>query len=130
MYAGQNVKRSQEVPDKIVDSIRVELILTYNSDSSFDFKRTGPKKEEDEDDENSGLWIIPSYFNHACDPNTVKIYLKDFAMIYTIKDIRKGEELTNDWLGSLSYAKRQEVCNCCFRIVYHKRIQKNTNLLK
>lgn len=111
MYAGPNVKRNQEVPAGMVDSIRVELILTYNSASSLDLKQLGNPlvSYEEELNSNSGLWITPSYFNHSCAPNTTQLYLRDFLMIYTTRDIQKGEELTCDWLGTECYSKRQEV---------------------
>ena len=57
---------------------------------------------------NSGLWIMPSYFNHSCVPNTTRFYLCDFVMFYALRDIEENEEITARYADG-SYKERQEV---------------------
>lgn len=110
MYPGEEIDRSQKVPEGIVDSCRAELILTYNSFITQDQKDfvSGAASGEGME-ENSGIWIFPSYFNHSCVPNTIRIYLKDFVLFYAFKDIELDEELTIQYCGLSSYSEREKV---------------------
>ena len=40
-----------------------------------------------------GLWLIPSFFNHSCAPNTIRIVIGDLMFIRAGKNIQKGEEI-------------------------------------
>ncbi len=56
-----------------------------------------------------GLWLFPSYFNHACSGNSFFIILGDMMMIYTRRDVSKGEELTINYVSPLlKYSVRKE----------------------
>ena len=58
-----------------------------------------------------GLWLIPSYFNHSCIGNSFHICIGDMMMIYTRRDINKDEELTLNYLASeQKYSIRLEKC--------------------
>ena len=41
-----------------------------------------------------GLWILPSFFNHSCDPNTILLFIGDAIFIRAGKYIYNGEEIT------------------------------------
>lgn len=114
--------RNPSIPDSIVDSIRAELILKYNSFSSQDYPLTHKESQNDPinsssrmqkmlEKDNSGLWMFPSYFNHSCVANTLRLFLNDFMLMYALKDIKKGEELTTVYCGMNEYDKRAEVCS-------------------
>lgn len=68
----------------------------------------------------SGLWIIPSYFNHSCCPNLIRIFFSDVMLIYTKFDIKAGEELNISYIGfEPCFESRQSslksyefVCDC------------------
>lgn len=107
MYAGPDVDRSREVPEGIVDSSRVELILTYNSFITQDEKDFAGSQSDMQD--NSGFWLYPCYFNHSCVPNMSRLYLKDFVMFYATKDVEPGEELTTQYTGMSKYDEREKV---------------------
>lgn len=119
LYAGPDIDRDQVVPEGIVDSSRVELILTYNSFITQDQKEfvSGAKSSGDGMEENSGLWVFPCYFNHSCVPNTVRLYLKDFVMFYAFRDIDKDEEVTTQYTGLSSYEERDRVLIELIRIL-------------
>lgn len=114
--------RNQSIPDSIVDSTRTELILKYNSFSSQNYPSIPKEFENNQtnstlamqkmlEKDNTGLWIFPSYFNHSCVANTQRLFLNDFMLMYTLRDIKKGEELTTVYCGLNEYDKRAEVCS-------------------
>ena len=119
LYPGPEFNRSQAIPDGIIDTDRVEQILNYNEFESEDLKELESRSEISmsmqncpKRTNNSGLWIVPSYFNHSCVPNTTRFYLRDFVMFYAFRDIEKGEEITASYTGYEtyeSYQERQEV---------------------
>jgi SET domain len=41
-----------------------------------------------------GLWILPSFVNHSCDPNTRRIHVGDWLILHASRDIKAGEEIT------------------------------------
>lgn len=119
LYAGPGVDRNETVADGIVNSSRVEQVLTYNSFITQDqkeFVSGAASSGEDGMEDNSGLWLFPCYFNHSCVPNTVRLYLKDFVMFYAFKDIEKGEELTTQYCGLSSLEEREKVARNYFPI--------------
>lgn len=111
--------RNKLVPDGIVDSTRLEHILNYNSFESVDLaeQMLKNKYKNSFEEKNNGLWIVPSYLNHSCLPNTVRIYLKDIVMIYAFKDIQKDQEVTTQYVGFDSFSCREEVFfrNICIK---------------
>lgn len=112
LYAGPDIDRTQEVPTGIVDSTRVELILTYNSfvtQDEKDFASGAAAGRNSDMQENTGFWVFPCYFNHSCVPNTSRFYLKDFVMFYVSKDIEAGEELTIQYTGVSKFDEREKV---------------------
>jgi len=48
------------------------------------------------------------YVNHSCDPNTIVV---DNSSDVAIRDIKKGEEITNDYSGSFIPGEVMK-CNC------------------
>jgi tetratricopeptide (TPR) repeat protein len=97
LYSGPTYKRNKIINDRLVDVSRIEAIQTFNSfksefisfkiaDILKDVKNNKMKALVNLDEENnSGLWIMPSFFNHSCVPNTQRFFFSDFMKIYTSK---------------------------------------------
>ena len=113
LYPGPSIDRHKVIDDSIVDTARLEAILTFNSfkTQSIDFQIEGScelclNKEKD----SSGIWIYPSYFNHSCVPNAKIISFYDVMLIYTNRDIKQGEEIFVNYIGMAAYKKRSQIC--------------------
>ncbi len=66
------------------------------------------KSHSQSNNKSSGLWILPSYFNHSCCPNLIRIFFSDVMLIYAKYDIKAGEELNISYIGFEScYESRQ-----------------------
>lgn len=83
LYAGPNLDRNQPVSEFIVDTQRIEAILTFNSfkSESYDVTISDTVKNT------NGFWLFPSYFNHSCLPNAKLFTFSDYMMIYTSRFI-------------------------------------------
>ncbi|KAH7699132.1 TPR domain protein [Aphelenchoides avenae] len=118
LYAG-TFSRVEVLPEGIVDTGRIEQALIYNSFRSQD---TFNMQDEEEATEMqpSGLWIKPSYFNHACLANAYRTFYADVMVVFAIADIPKGAEVTLSYIdATLPYTKRSQllegygfVCQC------------------
>ena len=59
--------------------------------------------------EGSGLWIMPSYINHSCWPNSIRSFLGDLLIVRAARDIPEGEEITLNYVESdFGVQKRQK----------------------
>lgn len=118
LYGGPHIERSQPVADGIVDLDRLSSILTYNSFTSENFPSSGSQRVSQCGDplgnvkENSGIWLIPSYFNHSCVPNCRRIFTGDYCIIFALRDIKENEELTYSYLVDHDFEERsQALCH-------------------
>ena len=118
MYPGPKIDRNQEIPEGIIDSDRIEQIICFNEFASENLKEFNSLTElnMNESEKNTGLWIMPSYFNHSCLPNAARFFLQDFVVFYAIRDIEENEEITTGYVGCMSYKERQEVS----KLIFHK----------
>jgi hypothetical protein len=87
LYPGPKFSRieretSDLCEESVIDSDRLFSIVHYNSFSST-YDRVIENKMDSLVDQNQGLWIVPSYFNHSCLENTITHFFSDFMMIYT-----------------------------------------------
>ena len=56
-----------------------------------------------------GIWGYASLINNDCSPNTMYLGIGNFLILYSIKDIKKGEEITCRYNNSsLTFKDRQE----------------------
>ena len=39
------------------------------------------------------FWLVPSFINHSCIPNVVKLFIDDICIIRAITDISEGDEI-------------------------------------
>ncbi|KAE8732937.1 ATP/GTP-binding family protein, putative isoform 1 [Hibiscus syriacus] len=57
-----------------------------------------------------GLWILASFINHSCNPNTRRLHVGDYAMVHASRDVKAGEEITFMYFDTLSpFEKRAEM---------------------
>lgn len=42
----------------------------------------------------TGLWILQSFINHACNSNAGRYYIGDICFVRAEKSIKQGEEIT------------------------------------
>nr|CAB3496955.1 unnamed protein product [Digitaria exilis] len=56
-----------------------------------------------------GLWILPSFINHSCQPNARRTHVGDHAIVHASRDIKAGEEITFSYFDVLvPVSKRRE----------------------
>ncbi|XP_072973701.1 methyltransferase FGSG_00040 [Typha angustifolia] len=65
-----------------------------------------------------GLWILPSFVNHSCNPNARRVHVGDRVVLHASRDIKAGEEITFAYFDVLSpLSKRREMAKrwgfCC-----------------
>ena len=56
----------------------------------------------------SGIWIMPSYINHSCWPNSVRSFLGDLLIVRAARDIQEGEEITMNYLDNESCLQNRQ----------------------
>ncbi len=101
---GPHYSRHFTPSEFLIDIERIASIQLLNSFASEPFLKNSAKRS-------SGLWSVPSYFNHSCVPNTVRFFFGDIMLIYARRDIFKGEQVTVNYLSNqLEYGERQEIC--------------------
>jgi hypothetical protein len=80
-----------ESPIHFSTDIDVGHIQAVCSLNQFGF---GPLEQE-----TAALYLLPSYFNHSCVPNTVMEYFRGVMVIRACMRISKGEEITLSYYG-------------------------------
>ncbi|KAL8533784.1 hypothetical protein ACS0TY_009975 [Phlomoides rotata] len=59
-----------------------------------------------------GLWILASFINHSCDPNTRRVHIGDHVVVHAARDVKAGEELCFAYFDVLSpLNNRREMAN-------------------
>jgi tetratricopeptide (TPR) repeat protein len=48
-----------------------------------------------------GLWALPSFVNHSCCPNSVRLHLGDTLFLHASRQLEAGEEVTISYVNSL-----------------------------
>ena len=56
----------------------------------------------------SGIWIMPSYINHSCWPNSVRSFLGDLLIVCAARDIHEGEEISMAYLDNESCLQKRQ----------------------
>ena len=57
-----------------------------------------------------GLWLLPSFINHSCCPNSRRLHVGDYLIVHASKDLKAGEEITFAYLDPLCpLSKRREM---------------------
>jgi hypothetical protein len=82
----------------LIDTARIEEICQINQFEILNrFAFMGFDEESTYPD---GLWVLPSFINHSCAPNSFHTSFGDLMMIRAMRDLREGEEVT------IAYGKR------------------------
>uniref|UniRef100_A0AC35F0H7 SET domain-containing protein n=1 Tax=Panagrolaimus sp. PS1159 TaxID=55785 RepID=A0AC35F0H7_9BILA len=104
LYAG-DMKQDEEIPFGIIDAARIQKISSYNRFSS---KEWDAEKLE-LPNEDSHLFILPSYFNHSCLANANRTFYGDVMVIHATMDIKKGDEICLSYKSPmLNFTVRKE----------------------
>ena len=56
----------------------------------------------------SGLWIMPSYINHSCWPNSVRSFLGNLLIVRAARNIPEGEEITINYIENESGVQERQ----------------------
>jgi tetratricopeptide (TPR) repeat protein len=118
LFSG-DLDRNEEIDSGIIDIERIEKICSFNSFGSIEVFEA-LMNQKDSKKKSTGLWIYPSFINHSCVSNSFNVFYGDVMMIYAIKNLKKGEEITLSYLDPFEpYDKRLEkmkcfkfICNC------------------
>ena len=119
------------------NSFKVNLSqFKFNRIAQYVFSR-GPGMEN----QVTGLWHLPSFFNHSCVPNASSDFLGDMLFVFAKQDIHKNEEINInyfDYNKILSYEDRCECieeygfkCDCrlCELDSRDKQLQRRENMI-
>ncbi|KAI6661527.1 hypothetical protein LOD99_13400 [Oopsacas minuta] len=68
-----------------------------------------------------GFWFLPSFINHSCIPNAVKIHIRDICIVRTITDIPEGDEVLAS-LYPLSLCSHVDLRQCDCKLCHFERI--------
>ncbi|KAL3695825.1 hypothetical protein R1sor_009901 [Riccia sorocarpa] len=110
-------------PQKNVDLSFIDVVrkVTFNT---FDASRavTDGLKPEAEDDTcrtiSSGLWVLPSFLNHSCVPNTGITFVGRAMFLRASRDLKAGEELTTSYTACSDPNRKKSInkwhfeCTC------------------
>ncbi|KAI8893563.1 hypothetical protein BC833DRAFT_569090, partial [Globomyces pollinis-pini] len=101
-YDRTNIECFSDDGQVIVDIELIDRICSLNAFHADNQKYT---KEEDSP---TGLWILPSFFNHSCIDNAQRGVFRGDVMIITAKQyISKGEEVTMSLMSCLAQRYQQ-----------------------
>uniref|UniRef100_A0AC35EVQ2 SET domain-containing protein n=1 Tax=Panagrolaimus sp. PS1159 TaxID=55785 RepID=A0AC35EVQ2_9BILA len=113
---GDNIAKYEEIPFGVIDAQRVQQISANNPFVSDDIC----PDDNIAKNQNSHLYILPSYFNHSCLPNAFRSFFGDIIAIHASEDIKKGDEIFLPYLYPLNaYLERKNtimargfICQC------------------
>ncbi|CAJ0894566.1 5165_t:CDS:2 [Entrophospora sp. SA101] len=117
LYSGPDlapISKRDENALHSVDINRIEKIVKYNTFSLLSYEQVSEYVEGmsllDVEKNGTALWILPSYFNHACVDNNVSwVGFGDLMILRTSRLVLKGEELVLSYCSSDS--PYEERCN-------------------
>jgi len=116
----------QEVADENIDMERAKNICAYNQFAAMDSSITSTlekvrwqstltkqptqsdlEKFESKERNGSGMWLLPSYFNHSCCPNVTHDTYGDFMVMRTATDVEPNVELCISYVAiNMSHEER------------------------
>jgi SET domain-containing protein len=56
----------------------------------------------------AGIYPTLAMFNHSCDPSIVRFYIEDAVCVQSIKNIRKGEEICENYGPIFFHSNRED----------------------
>jgi tetratricopeptide (TPR) repeat protein len=109
------IPRDIPLPDGVVDVNRIQKICWLNQvliDNEFAAREA---QRKDSEDLPCGIWIFPSFINHSCDPNAIRICYGDVMMVRALRDIRQGEEIVVDYVRKAADPRSSEMIHFNFK---------------
>jgi hypothetical protein len=96
----------ETLSDGIIDMERIDTICSINR---FIMINEFGDPIRDLEKPSVGIWIFPSFINHSCDEDTLRVFYGD-----VVKSIRAGEEIVIDYLpkqfdATVRYCKRPKL---------------------
>ena len=97
-----------------IDTFQVAAIMEHNAfgcPNTCTVDELGTKKASKKNDPSGsvGIWVVASYFNHACDANVRRAFFGDIMIVRATKDISKGQEIFIPYRSpEYDYVKTQE----------------------
>jgi tetratricopeptide (TPR) repeat protein len=96
----------------VIDTFQVAAIMEHNCFGCAETRTAdalGAAKASDRESKSVGVWILASYFNHACDANAHRSFMGDIMVVRAGKDIKKDEEISIAYRApEFDYDKTQE----------------------
>ncbi|TFY64492.1 hypothetical protein EVJ58_g2593 [Rhodofomes roseus] len=112
-------------PRHRIDLAQLESICTHNAFGVMPLRPEDRRKPDDLDklDSSTGLYPLPSLFNHSCAPNSHIVFIGDIMMMRASRTIHRDEEVTSAYMTpTTSYFERRktlqegwlmsEICDC------------------
>lgn len=90
LYAGEDIPKGKKIVEYFGRTISEKE--EYTSNSKYLFEINSRRTIDGTDRKN-----IARYINHSCRPNAEALIPKDRVFIWSIKNIKKGEEITFDY---------------------------------
>ena len=111
LYAATNIKKDAEIIEykgKIITVKETEINPKFDNDKAIYLFNLNKKYDLDGDFKYNTARLI----NHSCDPNCEVDGVGLKLWIYSIKDIKKNEELTYDYGFSFDKDYKNYPCRC------------------
>lgn len=105
-YKGTGKQSAANNDGPIVNTFQVHDIVARNAFGPGPVYSGGHHRDEDVSNASTGLWILASYTNHSCVPNSKKEYVGDLMILRATRSIRVGEEITHSYDESSDYEVR------------------------
>lgn len=106
-YFGEEVKERADEDDQLSDDeIYICTLLShflevyqFNTHEVAQYEMIAHNREEGSKSVFIGGAVYPTLamFNHSCDPSIVRYYIEDTVIVQTIKNIKKGEEICENY---------------------------------
>jgi tetratricopeptide (TPR) repeat protein len=108
LYSGQ-VDRNVKIRNGFIDVGRIEHIHSFNAFCQpKNYSNINPNTEDLLEKISTGLWLLPSFFNHSCCNNAKFEIYGDIMVIRARRDIKKDEEIALAYIHPLySFEKRK-----------------------
>uniref|UniRef100_A0A915CRW4 SET domain-containing protein n=1 Tax=Ditylenchus dipsaci TaxID=166011 RepID=A0A915CRW4_9BILA len=118
LFAGNDLS-DKNISEGVVDAKRIQRICIFNSFTPIKFFDPFNVRNETKM-RSTGLWTFPSYINHSCIENCMRIFYGDIMMVYAAIDIKKGDEILYSYVHPLQDYKERQLrlrlynftCNC------------------
>eukprot|EP00095_Tigriopus_kingsejongensis_P008472 maker-scaffold18_size714446-snap-gene-3.28 protein:Tk08472 transcript:maker-scaffold18_size714446-snap-gene-3.28-mRNA-1 annotation:"set and mynd domain-containing" len=85
-------------------------VLQFNAHEVAQFEMITKNREEGATSNFIGAGVYPTLamFNHSCDPSIVRFYVEDAVCVQAIKNLRKGDEVCENYGPIFFHSKKEE----------------------